>query len=178
MVLAGSCAERTLRQLEIFAADRPVRFVDVTDASTTAAIVDELVSWAVPRLAEGPVAIATSATPEIVQGVQAKMGQRGAATRAETILGQVAVKLRQSGVRRFLIAGGETSGAVLDHLDVRQLKVGAYKAPGISYALSMAAQTSAFCLKSGKLGPEDMLLPMLDRMKHGEIQDGSIFPGS
>jgi uncharacterized protein YgbK (DUF1537 family) len=169
VVLAGSCAERTLRQLEIFAADRPVRFVDVTDASTTAAIVDELVSWAVPSLAEGPVAIATSATPDIVQNVQAKMGQRGAATRAETILGQVAVRLRQSGVRRFLIAGGETSGAVLDHLEVRQLKVGAYKAPGISYALSMGAQTSAFCLKSGKLGPEDMMLPMLDQMEQGEI---------
>jgi len=169
VVLAGSCAERTLRQLELFAADRPVRFVDVTDGSTTAAIVDELVGWAVPRLAEGPVAIATSATPEVVQGVQAKMGQRGAATRAETILGQVAVRLRQSGVRRFLIAGGETSGAVLDHLDVRQLKVGAYQAPGISHALSMETQASAFCLKSGKLGPEDMLLPMLDRMAQGEI---------
>jgi uncharacterized protein YgbK (DUF1537 family) len=169
VVLAGSCAERTLRQLEIFAVDRPVRFVDVTAASTTAAIVDELFSWAVPRLAEGPVAIATSATPDIVQSAQAKMGQRGAATRAETILGQLAVRLHQSGVRRFLIAGGETSGAVLDHLEVRQLKVGAYKAPGISYALSMGEQTSAFCLKSGKLGPEDMMLPMLDQMEQGEI---------
>jgi uncharacterized protein YgbK (DUF1537 family) len=61
VVLAGSCAERTLRQLELFGERRPVRFVDVTDPRSAAAIVDELVAWALPQLAEGPVAIATSA---------------------------------------------------------------------------------------------------------------------
>jgi uncharacterized protein YgbK (DUF1537 family) len=107
--------------------------------------------------------------PTVVQDAQSKMGQRGAATRAETILGEVAVRLRESGVRRFLIAGGETSGAVLNHLGVRQLKVGAHKAPGISHASSYGSPSLAFCLKSGKLGPEDMLLPMLDRMEQGEV---------
>lgn len=168
IVLAGSCAERTLRQLEAFGLERPVRFVDILSSSGEDEIVDDLVAWALPRLREGPVAIATSARPEVVRDIQAKLGRRAAADRAELILGKLATRLYQAGVRRFLIAGGETSGSVLDHLGVRELQVGAYEAPGISHAVSRGADPSAFCLKSGKLGPEGMLLPMLDRMESGE----------
>jgi uncharacterized protein YgbK (DUF1537 family) len=71
-------------------------------------------------------------------------------------------------VTRFLIAGGESSSAVLEHLQVRRLRVGAYKAPGIAQATSEGVIPLALCLKSGKLGPEDMMLPMLESMARGE----------
>jgi uncharacterized protein YgbK (DUF1537 family) len=168
IVLAGSCAERTLRQLEIFGAHRPVRIIDLHDVVADRDAAQEAVDWAVPLLAEGPVAIGTSAPPEIVASFQSRVGQRQAARIAEALLGRIAVKLRDAGVRRFLIAGGETSGVVLEHLNVRRLRVGAYRAPGISQATSEGSPTMAFCLKSGKLGPETMLLPMLDSMAQGE----------
>ena len=167
VVLAGSCAERTITQLESFAAHRPVRFIDLIETDADDAVRDA-VAWALPRLAWGPVAIATSAAPDVVRGVQARWGQREAAGLAEVILGRIAVQLRAAGVSRFLIAGGETSGAVLEYLNIRRLRVGAYKAPGVSQAVSNGEAPVALCLKSGKLGPEDMFLPMLDSMARGE----------
>jgi 3-dehydrotetronate 4-kinase len=167
VVLAGSCAERTLKQLEIFAAHRPVRFIDLHDAKDHD-VVQAAIDWALPLLAEGPVAIATSASPEAVRSVQSRWGQRAAAGMAEAILGRIAVRLREAGVTRFLIAGGESSGAVLEHLQIRRLRVGAYRAPGIAQATSEGEIPLALCLKSGKLGPEDMMLPMLESMARGE----------
>jgi uncharacterized protein YgbK (DUF1537 family) len=63
-----------------------------------------------------------------------------------------------------VISGGETSGSVLDHLGITQLQVGPYERPGVARAVTTDAQPLALCLKSGKLGPVDMLLPMLQSM--------------
>ncbi len=57
---------------------------------------------------------------------------------------------------------------MLEHLQVRRLRVGAYKAPGIAQATSEDENLLALCLKSGKLGPKDMMLPMLESMGRGE----------
>lgn len=168
VVLAGSCADKTRRQLEVFAEQRPVLSIDLATVGDPAVSVADALSWARPRLAEGPIAIATSAGPDAVAAAQARFGQRGAASLAEEILSRLAEALRATGVRRFLIAGGETSGAVLERLGIRALRVGAYRAPGISQALSEGAVPLAFCLKSGKLGPDDMFLPMLASMERGE----------
>ena len=167
VVLAGSCAERTLKQLEVFGRDRPVRSIDLAREPAAQAVASA-VDWARARLDYGPVAIATSAEPEAVKRIQARFGQKEAAGLAEDALGRIAAALQAMGVRRFLIAGGETSGAVLAHLKVRRLQVGAYKAPGVSQAVSEGEPTLAFCLKSGKLGPEDMFRPMLDSLARGE----------
>jgi 3-dehydrotetronate 4-kinase len=167
IVLAGSCAERTLKQLEVFGAQRPVRFIDLHDAQDHD-VVQAAIDWALPLLSEGPVAIATSAPPEAIRSVQSRWGQREAAGMAEAILGRIALGLREAGVTRFLIAGGESSGAVLEHLQVQRLRVGAYKAPGIAQATSEGGSALALCLKSGTLGPEDMMLPMLESMARGE----------
>jgi uncharacterized protein YgbK (DUF1537 family) len=167
IVLAGSCAERTLRQLELFGRERPVLMLDPAESDDTKDLVEKAVRWALPQLGEGPVAIATSAPPEEVSKAQAKLGQAGAARRAEEILSQVALRLREAGASRFLVAGGETSGAVIEALSVSRLTVGPYRAPGISHAVTPGASPIAFCLKSGKLGAEDMFLPMLAEMVAG-----------
>lgn len=167
VVLAGSCADRTRRQLEIFGEQRPVLMLDLADGDADR-IVAEALAWGLPRLSDGPIAIATSAGPEAVAAAQARLGQRVAASLAEEILSRLAEAFREAGTTRFLICGGETSGAVLDRLGIRTLEVGAYRAPGVSQALADGAKPLAFCLKSGKLGPEDMLLPMLASMERGE----------
>lgn len=167
VVLAGSCADRTRRQLEVFGEQRPVMMLDLVEGDAER-LVSAALDWAVPRLAEGPIAIATSAGPEAVAAAQARLGQRQAASLAEEVLSRLAEAFRQIGVTRFLICGGETSGAVLDRLAITSLQVGAYRAPGISQAVAEGPAPLAFCLKSGKLGPEDMLLPMLASMERGE----------
>jgi 3-dehydrotetronate 4-kinase len=164
VVLAGSCAERTLEQLSAFENNHPVLWIDLEHVDCVVNVVKEALSWAASRLGAGPVAIATSASTEKVAAIQARLGRREAAVVAETILGRLAVELRAQGVRRFLVAGGETSGVVVEKLGIRRLAVGSYRAPGIALAATLDADPLALCLKSGKLGDVDMFASTLELM--------------
>ncbi|MEW6632356.1 MAG: 3-oxo-tetronate kinase [Pseudomonadota bacterium] len=168
VVLAGSCAERTLEQLAAFEQARPVHRIDIASVGSVEAAVGTALDWAAAHLESGPVSIATSAGPELVSAAQAKYGREGAATFAETVLGRLAVELRRRGVRRFLVAGGETSGTVVEQLGIDRLRIGAYQGPGIARATTEDGEAVAISLKSGKLGPPDMFLPTLESMRHPE----------
>lgn len=161
-VLAGSCAERTAEQLNHFGRARPVLRLDLAAVAGDAATADKAITWAAERIAAGPVAITTAAGPEVVAAIQSSFGRRRVARVAEQLLGRIAVGLRLLGVRRFVIAGGETSGAVVEALRIRALAVGPYEAPGQSKAVAIQAQPLSFYLKSGKLGPVDMFERVFD----------------
>ncbi|MBL8581024.1 MAG: four-carbon acid sugar kinase family protein [Rhizobiaceae bacterium] len=169
VVLAGSCADRTLEQLRAFEAARPVLWLDVASAEGVGQALAEALHWTLARLGEGPVAIATSASPDDVRRAQDRFGRDGAARFAEDVLGALAVSLRDAGVRRFLVAGGETSGTVVERLGIDRLHIGAYQGPGVARAVTEDADPVALCLKSGKLGPVGMFLPTLESMKHPEV---------
>jgi uncharacterized protein YgbK (DUF1537 family) len=67
-----------------------------------------------------------------------------------------------------LVAGGESSGAVVESLGVDRLRIGAYKGPGVARATTEQDELVALSLKSGKLGPVDMFLPALESTLHAE----------
>ncbi|MFO1058227.1 MAG: 3-oxo-tetronate kinase [Dongiaceae bacterium] len=157
VVLAGSCADRTFDQLAHFGERRPVLFLDPARALDGADLVAEGLAWAARGLADGPVAVATSARPDAVAALQRRLGRRRAARLAEDILARLAVGLHDRGIRRFVISGGETSGAVLAALEVEALEVEPYVTAGQSHAMSSGPDPVSFYLKSGKLGPVEML---------------------
>jgi uncharacterized protein YgbK (DUF1537 family) len=66
------------------------------------------------------------------------------------------------------VAGGESSGAVVDSFGVDRLRVGAYQGPGVARATTEQDDVVALSLKSGKLGPVDMFLPTLESMLRAE----------
>lgn len=167
VVLAGSCADRTLEQIAAFERERSVLRIDLATAGNVRAAVSAALDWATGRLDAGPVAITTSAGPDAVAATQAQLGRDGAARLAEDLLGSLAVELHRKGGRRFLVAGGETSGAVIERLGASHLRIGAYGGPGIARATTEGADPIAFSLKSGKLGPVDMFLPVLAAMASG-----------
>ncbi len=84
--------------------------------------------------------------------------------RAERLLGRIAQGLVVLGVRRFVVAGGETSGAVVQALGVEQLHVAAYTRLGVGRCTAEMPTPLSFCLKSGKLGDVDMFARVLDEM--------------
>ena len=168
VVLAGSCAERTLEQLAEFEKSHPLLRIDLLNAEDVAATVGDALDWARPRLQAGPVGFATSGAPEAVKMAQERYGREGAAQLAETILGRLAVALRSVGVRRFVVAGGETSGAIVEQLGIRRLRVGPYGGPGIGTAVTEDEDPVALCLKSGKLGPVDLFATTLEAMLNPE----------
>ena len=167
VVLAGSCAEQTLQQLDVFGRQHPVLRLDVRQHARGENQVDAAVDWARARMYDGPVALATSATQEAVVALQAEVGVERASALADELLGRVGRALRELGARRFVIAGGETSGAVLQHLGITRLQVGHFA--GRSLPLALDADSDAdpllVCLKSGKLAGPDAFAHALDRMR-------------
>jgi uncharacterized protein YgbK (DUF1537 family) len=166
VVLAGSCAERTEEQLREFEGHRPVRRIDVDAACRGEDVVTPALAWSKMHLAEGPVAVATTMPPDGVAALHARYGIARVSATAETILARLSRHfVNECGVRRILVAGGETSGAILQALDVTSLNVGPYEQPGLSRSVALGREPLALVLKSGKLGPRDMFFPALEALR-------------
>lgn len=157
VILAGSCAEQTAAQIAHFGKTHPVHAIDLLEAAEKPELVDRALDQARRELAHGSIAFAVAASPDEVTAAQKRFGRHSAAKRAEDILGKVAVALHAHGVRRFVIAGGETSGAVLEALKVRAMDISPYRGPGTARAVTCGADPISFHLKPGKLGSIDML---------------------
>ena len=169
-VIAGSCGVATMAQLDAFSERHPVWRIDLARDGDQDDLVDRISAWAAERLGEGPVAIATSADPAGVAAAQAIYGREGASARADRILGELAVRLRDLGVGKFVVSGGETSGQVLKALEVGRLEVAGYDDLHGGYCYAPAPRPTAFVLKPGSLGDQQFLFDALHRLREAERQ--------
>ena len=97
-----------------------------------------------------------SALPDQVAVIQSRHGANVAAAAIESFLSDVASKLvSELGVGRLVVAGGETSGAVVNKLGIRGLRIGPEICPGVPWTESMGEQKLALALKSGNFGDDD-----------------------
>ena len=116
---------------------------------------------AADHLTRGPVLLYTTASPEEVAEVQARVGAESARREAESLLGELARRAVAAGARRVVVAGGETSGAVLGALGIRALETGAEIAPGVPWMRSLDGPPLALALKSGNFGGPTFFLDAL-----------------
>lgn len=153
LMLSGSCSAATNAQVARWeqSGGAVLRFdpLSLADGEMDAARAWE---WASARLDDLPVLVATTAPPDRVKAAQAKLGTARAAALVEETLAAIAVSARADGVRRFIVAGGETSGAVASALGVRKLAVGPQIAPGVPWCATIGEQPVALALKSGNFG--------------------------
>ena len=164
-VISGSCGPATFEQLDRFAMHYPVRRIDLVEAADDpSAAVAEALDWAALRLSDGPIAVAISDHPEGVARTQAVLGREGAARLGEAICAELARGLFSLGVRRFVVAGGETSGAVAEALGIFRLDVAAPGSigGGLCYAETPAPMSLLF--KAGKMGAPDLFLRAFEAM--------------
>jgi uncharacterized protein YgbK (DUF1537 family) len=165
-VLSGSCSPATLAQVERMRARYPSLMLDpIALAERGEAAISDALAWAVASLEAGPVLIYASAPPEAVKSVQAKLGRERAGTIVEHALATLARGLVNAGVRRLVVAGGESSGAVVQALGVRALRIGPQIDPGIPATLSLGEPKLALALKSGNFGAEDFFLKAVERLR-------------
>ena len=164
-VIAGSCTPKTARQLARFEARHPVYRVDLVDAAGDAGLIDRVSDWAERRLACGALAVATTGDADEVRRAQAELGRDGASALAERILGSVARRLSALGVDRFVIAGGETSGAVLDALGVDRVDVAAYDELEGGLCHTVGENTLSLVLKGGSAGQDDFMTLAVARLQ-------------
>ena len=165
VVLSGSCSAATLGQVERFAATHAARAIDpealANDRDKTVAT---LLAWATEKLKNGPALIYASAPPDEVAAVQARFGREQAGAIIEHAIAGIASELAARGVRRFVIAGGETSGAVVSALGVQALQIGRQIAPGVPACLSHGSTPYALALKSGNFGGPDFFAEALQAL--------------
>ncbi|MCC7079214.1 MAG: four-carbon acid sugar kinase family protein [Burkholderiales bacterium] len=164
-VLAGSCSEATRRQVATMAGRHPAIAID----PLTGAGADALASAAIERARSDIVAgrvvlFYSSADPGAVAAVQEKLGSGHAAALIEGVFARLAQELVALGVRRLVVAGGETSGAVVQALGVQALAIGAAIDPGVPWTMSLGEPRIALALKSGNFGADDFFDKALGMM--------------
>jgi len=165
--LAGSCSQATLQQIASAERIMPVLRLDPDRIITQADEVQHALDWARPRLAEGPVLIASSSAPDQVAALQARHGRDAAGHAIEQAMADIAENLVKSGVRRLVVAGGETSGAVVDRLGIPGFLVGAEIAAGVPVLRAVGTEAGGMllALKSGNFGGPDFFAAALRLMR-------------
>ncbi|WP_312243554.1 3-oxo-tetronate kinase [Stutzerimonas nitrititolerans] len=164
-VLSGSCSVATNDQIEHWQRSRPSFQLDPLLLAEGRDQVGEALAWACERIAEGPVLIYGSARPDQVKAAQERLGVEAAGQLVEEALSRIAVGLDELGVRQFVVAGGETSGAVVKALGVEALRIGASIDPGVPWTLGVRQVPVALALKSGNFGSLDFFEKALGQVQ-------------
>ncbi|MGM0982047.1 MAG: 3-oxo-tetronate kinase [Pseudomonadota bacterium] len=175
LVLSGSCSRATLGQVEHFLERHPGFALNPQALAEDESHLAEALAFARKHLAAGePVLVYASAAPERVKAAQATLGVERAGEAVEQAMGQLARTLVDEGVGRLVVAGGETSGAVVSALGVRQLRIGGQIDPGVPWTQTPWPGREAplsLTLKSGNFGGKDFFtraFTMLEQLTSGE----------
>jgi len=159
--VAGSCSTMTREQVAAMSAWAPSWFVDPAALDDPERAVAQALDWARPKLAAGPVLLYSTAAPERVAEAQRLLGAE-AGLRVERVLAAIARGLVAAGVRRLVVAGGETSGAVVGELGMPALRIGPLIAPGVPWTATEGGEPMWLALKSGNFGTADFFRTALD----------------
>lgn len=154
-VIAGSCSKMTRVQVAFSKEKWPSYDIDPSAIADGKDVASDVIAWVKEQIETLPVLIYSSADPADVSSAQEKYGRERAGTMVEETMGKIAKGLLDIGVRQLVVAGGETSGAVVKALDVRALRIGPEIDPGVPWTEAIGGMPIALALKSGNFGAED-----------------------
>jgi 3-dehydrotetronate 4-kinase len=166
-VLSGSCSTATLAQVAYMEERAPAFTIDPIAVAEGGDVAQRALAWAKPLLGEQPILISATAAPEKVAEVQNRLGRERAGALVEGTLAAIASSLAAAGVRRFVVAGGETAGAVVQALGVTGLRIGRQIDPGVPWTVSLGEPALALALKSGNFGAPDFFLRAFSVLSEG-----------
>ena len=165
VVLSGSCSQATLGQVAHWCASRPAWRIDPLRLARGEPVAAEAARFARDAQTRGETALVyASASPEEVRKIQQQLGRDEAGALVERALAEVARRLRDEGTRRFVVAGGETSGAVVQALGVTALRIGPQIDPGVPWTETVDERPLALALKSGNFGAPDFFAKALAQL--------------
>ncbi|RJG03625.1 3-oxo-tetronate kinase [Noviherbaspirillum sedimenti] len=168
-VISGSCSVATQRQVALMRASFPAFKIDPLLLARGEDLVSAALDWAGGRIGKQPVLIYATATPETVKQAQLELGAEQAGGLVENALAEIAKGLVRLGVGQMIVAGGETSGAVVNALGIKGLRIGPEIDPGVPWTTTLphdaSVQPLALALKSGNFGSEDFFLKAWDKLQ-------------
>jgi uncharacterized protein YgbK (DUF1537 family) len=153
-ILVGSCSNTTRKQIAIHARQHPVLMIAVDDVLAARVTSETLVAFILGHGGEAPL-VYSSGDTAAVMAAQQQYGQMQVSQALDNLFADTARKLVAAGVRRIVVGGGETSGAVVSALDLGALTIGPEIDTGVPVLVSSGAQPIALALKSGNFGGED-----------------------
>lgn len=157
VVLAGSCSVATRQQIAAArAAGLPTLAIDATALVTGTQSVAQLAGWAISQPYDAVPVIYSSVAPDLLERLRTQSASHHIGALIEQTQADIAVSLRDAGFCRFMIAGGETSGAVVAALGVTTLEIGPEIDPGVPWTRSVGSHDLALALKSGNFGSIDI----------------------
>jgi 3-dehydrotetronate 4-kinase len=165
-VIAGSCSRATLAQIEHFVKAEQSFFRVEIDSLLAGKdrLIAQALAWAKPRLGSEPLLIAASESPAAVAQHQQEHGRERIGHLIESTLSEIAHGLVGAGVRRLILAGGETSSAAVERLGVRALRIGPTIDPGVPWTFSLGSDPLALALKSGNFGAPDFFTSAFQKL--------------
>ncbi|AYG69031.1 MULTISPECIES: 3-oxo-tetronate kinase [unclassified Rhizobium] len=164
IVLSGSCSAMTRRQVANYAGQvASLRLDPIALAEESA---DTALEWLRRQSADAPKLIYATAEPGEVRRAQEQLGRHKAGQVVEDALSEIARAAFDCGTRRFVVAGGETSGAITQALGVTHLAIGPEIAPGVPWTFAtVEGEAIALALKSGNFGGEGFFMDAFDRLE-------------
>jgi uncharacterized protein YgbK (DUF1537 family) len=165
IMMAGSCSAATRRQVKVAEqAGVPTFKIDPVDIRSGEISEAGVLAWI--RNVGGVPLVYSSTEPDEVRNAQEMLGRDRAGEIVEQFFARLATQLRDRGTTRFLVAGGETSGAVVHALGVRAMQIGQEIDPGVPWTRSIGDDRPlALALKSGNFGADDFLIKAWDRLR-------------
>lgn len=166
IILSGSCSEMTIIQVKNFIQRGAAAFqLDPIDLAENG--VKKVLDWLSSQDFTKNIIIYATSDPDTVKKVQAELGVDMAGKIVEQGLSECAIAARELGIKNFIIAGGETSGAITKALNVRQLDIGIEIAPGVPWTFSGKRNNQiALSLKSGNFGSEEFFTEALSVLEN------------
>lgn len=168
-VVSGSCSVATNGQVaEFIRSGRPALAIDPLRIASGADVQAEALAWAQDKLASGPVLVYSTAEPSAVRAIQGQLGVEEAGAMVERTIAGIARGLVQLGVRQLVVAGGETSGACVQALNIAQMRIGGQIDPGVPWCHAtsdVAPEGLHITLKSGNFGTPDFFTKAFAQLK-------------
>lgn len=171
IILSGSCSEATNEQVNRHRdAGNPAFRLDPVALARDSRHLSDCLTWVQAQstgaTGGAPCLVHATDRPDRVEAVQQQLGRERAGLLVEQAMAEIAANLAAQGFRRFIVAGGETSGAVVQALNVKALRIGPEIAPGVPWTETVGqGQSRALALKSGNFGGPDFFadaIAMLD----------------
>ncbi|ERK09073.1 hypothetical protein L579_1440 [Pantoea sp. AS-PWVM4] len=154
-ILVGSCSGATRGQIEEHQKHHAVLALDITDVMNERVSADDVVKFILAHQQECPL-VYSSGDPDSVQQAQQQFGQHNISRQLDKLFGDAARKLvYEAGIKRLVVGGGETSGAVVSALNLGSLQVGEEIDPGVPALFAQPEAPLALALKSGNFGRRD-----------------------
>lgn len=164
VILSGSCSTATREQVKVFQQQQLSLKVDPLLLYSGQQSVASIMQWFEQHRSQGPLLIYATDHPDAIKGYQVTLGADQAGQLVEQLMADLVQHLSRSGINKFIVAGGETSGAVVQALQVNALKIGPTIAPGVPLTQTVADKPKLLALKSGNFGDSNFFNTALEMM--------------